>query len=256
MIKTNPNRATREGGKSKAATQSGTSASKPSGEIQPQSATVREYKIVSLRECSMEYRELLDADDVEKFWRRNIATAPQFDPDRENLVVITLDTRRRATGFQIISQGTLDTLLVRVPEVFRLAVASNASTVIVAHNHPSGDPQPSGADIAVTRELKGAAALIKIDLRDHVIIGGQHHFPTHTSFSENWGLKEPAENPIPKPPMRHRVFSDDYLEEMAGHLNAKDRRKLGLKFRQWARAVLDSVKRDKPNAPAILKAAA
>ena len=67
--------------------------------------------------------------------------------------------------------GTLDTLLVHPREVFRAAIAANAAAVVLAHNHPSGDPTPSEADIKVTRDLIRAGQLLKIDVLDHVIIG-------------------------------------------------------------------------------------
>ena len=70
-----------------------------------------------------------------------------------------------------ISQGTLDTILVHPREVFKPAIAANASAVVLAHNHPSGDPTPSEADIKVTRDLIRAGQLLKIEVLDHVIIG-------------------------------------------------------------------------------------
>jgi DNA repair protein RadC len=70
-----------------------------------------------------------------------------------------------------ISQGLLDTLLVHPREVFRAAIMANAAAVILVHNHPSGDPTPSDADIKVTRDLIRAGQLLKIEVVDHVIIG-------------------------------------------------------------------------------------
>ncbi|HMJ90339.1 MAG TPA: JAB domain-containing protein, partial [Candidatus Acidoferrum sp.] len=70
-----------------------------------------------------------------------------------------------------ISDGTLDTILVHPREVFRSAITANAAAIILVHNHPSGDPTPSEADIKVTRDLIRAGQLLKIDLLDHVILG-------------------------------------------------------------------------------------
>jgi len=89
----------------------------------------------------------------------------------ETFQVVMLNTRRRLIRVEQISQGTLDTLLIHPREVFKAAIAANASAIVVAHNHPSGDPTPSEADVKVTRDLIRAGQLLKIDVLDHVIIG-------------------------------------------------------------------------------------
>jgi DNA repair protein RadC len=89
----------------------------------------------------------------------------------ETLQVLLLNTRRRLIRVEEISDGTIDTLLVHAREVFRHAIAANASAIVLVHNHPSGDPTPSEADIKVTRDLIRAGQLLKIDVLDHVIIG-------------------------------------------------------------------------------------
>jgi DNA repair protein RadC len=70
-----------------------------------------------------------------------------------------------------ISQGLLDTLLVHPREVFRPAIVANAAAVLLVHNHPSGDPTPSEADIKATRDLIRAGQLLKIEVVDHIVIG-------------------------------------------------------------------------------------
>ena len=89
----------------------------------------------------------------------------------ETFQVLLLNTRRRLIRVEEISQGTLDTILVHPREVFRNAIAANAAAIVLVHNHPSGDPTPSEADIKVTRDLIRAGQLLKIDVLDHVIIG-------------------------------------------------------------------------------------
>jgi DNA repair protein RadC len=89
----------------------------------------------------------------------------------ENFQVVLLNTRRRLIRVERISQGTLDTILVHPREVFKSAIAANAAAVVLVHNHPSGDPTPSEADIKVTRDLIRAGQLLKIEVLDHVIIG-------------------------------------------------------------------------------------
>jgi len=89
----------------------------------------------------------------------------------ESFQVLLLNTRKRLIRVDEISEGTLDTLLVHPRDVFRAAIAANAAGVVLVHNHPSGDPTPSEADIKVTRDLIRAGQLLKIEVVDHVIIG-------------------------------------------------------------------------------------
>lgn len=89
----------------------------------------------------------------------------------ETFHVLLVNTRRRLLAAERLSQGTLDTLLVHPREVFRRAIVAGAAALILAHNHPSGDPTPSEADIRVTRDLIRAGQLLKIEVLDHVILG-------------------------------------------------------------------------------------
>jgi DNA repair protein RadC len=94
--------------------------------------------------------------------------------DQEYLYVILLDTRNHVIGKPCeVYHGSLNTSLIRVSEVFREAIKVNAAALIVAHNHPSGDPSPSPEDVAVTRALVEAGKLLDIDVLDHLVIG--HH---------------------------------------------------------------------------------
>ena len=136
-------------------------------------ASPYEYKITSLRECptpeAMQHCET--PDKAADYWRMHIATHPHFNADCECLAVLILNTRRRVKGHHLVSIGTMDTILVHPREVFRLAIVTAASALIVMHNHPSGDSTPSEADIKVTRDLIRAGQLLKMELLDHVIIG-------------------------------------------------------------------------------------
>ena len=89
----------------------------------------------------------------------------------ERLHALFLNTRRRLVGRQAVSDGTLDTILVHPREVFKAAIVANAASIVLAHNHPSGDPTPSEADIKVTRDLIRVGQVIKIEVVDHVILG-------------------------------------------------------------------------------------
>lgn len=85
--------------------------------------------------------------------------------------VLLVNTRRRLMNVVEVSKGTLDAVHVHPREVFRAAIAANASAVILVHNHPSGDPDPSEADVKVTRDLIRAGQILRIDVLDHIIIG-------------------------------------------------------------------------------------
>ena len=89
----------------------------------------------------------------------------------EHFFAILLNTRRRLIRKIHLTNGTLDAAIVHPRDVFRQAVAANASAVVLVHNHPSGDPTPSKADISVTRDLVRAGQLLKIEVLDHVILG-------------------------------------------------------------------------------------
>lgn len=91
--------------------------------------------------------------------------------DVETLQVLLLNTRRRLIRVEEVLDGTIDQLLVHPREVFKRAIAANAAAIVLAHNHPSGDPTPSEADIKVTRDLVRAGQLLKIEVLDHIIFG-------------------------------------------------------------------------------------
>ena len=89
----------------------------------------------------------------------------------EVFAALFLDTRHRALAFEELFRGTIDGAEVHPREVVRRALAHNAAAVIVGHNHPSGNPEPSAADRAVTAQLKQSLALVDVRLLDHFVIG-------------------------------------------------------------------------------------
>jgi DNA repair protein RadC len=106
-------------------------------------------------------------------------------PMQETFWVILLDRKNHALGRVMITLGTVANTLVHPREVFKPAFLASASAVIVAHNHPSGDPTPSAADMQVTRQLREAAKILDIILLDHVVVGHPESDPTgvgHYSF--------------------------------------------------------------------------
>jgi DNA repair protein RadC len=94
--------------------------------------------------------------------------------DREHACVLFLDTKHRVVGVKTIATGTLNEVMIHPRDVFREALKSGAFAVILAHNHPSGDPTPSQADLALTRRLVEAARLVGVELVDHLIVGRGH----------------------------------------------------------------------------------
>lgn len=143
----------------------------------PKKTAPCEWKIVPLRDCVRPYGEsVCDRPELAaEYWRRNVETAPHFNPSCECFVVLLLNTRRRIIGHHLIAIGLLDQVLVHAREVFRAAIIAAAHAVILMHNHPSGDPTPSDADIKITRDLIRAGQLLKIEVCDHLVVGhGQH----------------------------------------------------------------------------------
>ncbi|RIK08239.1 MAG: hypothetical protein DCC49_09250 [Acidobacteria bacterium] len=91
--------------------------------------------------------------------------------EQEQLRTVNVDVRHQVLSMPLVYQGTVSGTTIRVAEVFRPAIISNASGLVVAHNHPSGDPTPSSNDVALTRQLRAAGKLLDIELLDHIIIG-------------------------------------------------------------------------------------
>lgn len=96
--------------------------------------------------------------------------------EREELWVIALDTKNRPIGTERVYLGNVAGSSVRVGEVFRMPILTQAAAIIVGHNHPSGDPTPSADDMRITSEFASAGRLLDIELLDHVIVGGDGRF--------------------------------------------------------------------------------
>lgn len=101
----------------------------------------------------------------------NLVTAEMALLTQEHLVALLLNTRNQVVAKRTIYIGTVNSSAVRPAEVLRPAVRENAPSIIVVHNHPSGDPTPSPEDVAVTRDLVAAGKLLDIEVLDHLVIG-------------------------------------------------------------------------------------
>jgi len=130
-----------------------------------------EIKIVQFRECPVKTEAFLGPQQIADFWHKHVVTAQWFCNFKECLCVFMLNARRNIMGFELVSLGTLDTLQFHARDVFRSAIVGSAEAIIIAHNHPSGDPLPSEADIKMTRDLIRAGMLLRIEVLDHIVIG-------------------------------------------------------------------------------------
>ena len=106
-------------------------------------------------------------EDVGRLLRPEMAPLAQ-----EQLRVLLLNTRNEVVGQRVIYQGNVNSAIVRPAEVLRPAVVESVPSIIVAHNHPSGDPTPSPEDVAITKDLAAAGKLLGVELLDHIVIGG------------------------------------------------------------------------------------
>lgn len=113
-----------------------------------------------------------------------VARALLEEEAQEVFVAILLNAQRHVIGYTEVSRGTLDASLVHPREVFRVAILQNASSIIVAHNHPSGIPAPSREDIQVTKCLAKAGKILGIPLLDSLIIGHGGAFESLSIYIE------------------------------------------------------------------------
>jgi len=105
----------------------------------------------------------------------NLLMAEMSFLDQEQLKVVLLTSKNQVISIPDVYKGNVNTSLIRPSELFREAVRENCPAIIVVHNHPSGDPDPSPEDIAVTEQIVAAGRVLDIEVLDHMIIGGQRY---------------------------------------------------------------------------------
>ena len=105
----------------------------------------------------------------------NLLSAEMGFLDQEHLRVLVLSSKGEVRGIHEVYKGNVNASIVRVAEVLRPAIRENCPSVIVVHNHPSGDSTPSAEDVLITRKIASGGQMLDIELLDHVIIGGQGH---------------------------------------------------------------------------------
>lgn len=101
--------------------------------------------------------------------------------NKEEFVILILDSKNKLLALDSVSTGTINSTIVHPREVFKSAIKKSANSIILVHNHPSGDPYPSKEDIQITRRLTEAGEIVGIKVLDHIVIGSNRHF----SFKEN-----------------------------------------------------------------------
>lgn len=111
-------------------------------------------------------RRIQSAQDV-----YDLVSARMNALDHEQLWVLNLDTKNQVIAIDQLYKGAVNASTIRTAEVFQGAVSRKATSILLVHNHPSGDPTPSGADFAVTRTVREAGKILEIQLLDHVVIG-------------------------------------------------------------------------------------
>ena len=130
-----------------------------------------EFRVLRLQEIAT-HSDVIDTPvRMVAYLRAQLAVSPTYNPDVENMYVVHLNTRYQPIGLSLVAHGTLGSILVHAREVFRAAIVANSAAVILAHNHPSGDPTPSEADIHITRNLISCGDLLNIKVLDHIILG-------------------------------------------------------------------------------------
>jgi DNA repair protein RadC len=140
-------------------------------------------KAAQIRACfELGRREDLEPPDPVPFDIKNpeavvkAIRASLQDKAKEHFKLILLNSRNRIIGISTISIGTLTTSLVHPREVFKEAIMHSAASVVLAHNHPSGDPDPSEDDLKITKKLVESGKILSIEVIDHIIIGKDNHY--------------------------------------------------------------------------------
>ncbi|MBU7018362.1 MAG: DNA repair protein RadC [Theionarchaea archaeon] len=120
--------------------------------------------------CEEDHPKITSKDDVTKILAPHMMFLPQ-----EEFRVMLLDAKQKLIRIETVSLGSLDKALVEPRDVFRPAITFNAASLVIVHNHPSGDTQPSEQDVLLTRELCMCGIILGIEVLDHIIIGKRDH---------------------------------------------------------------------------------
>lgn len=143
---------------------------RPPPPLRPGADLTRRFITSVVREDAVPSTPLDSPEEIFGFWSGIIARQPDYEPDKETLAVILLTTPLLPYAWHRVSVGTLDQTLAHPREILRPVLVGAAAGFAMVHNHPSGDPSPSPADIELTRQIRQAADLMLVRLLDHVIV--------------------------------------------------------------------------------------
>ena len=144
-----------------------------------------QYKITLLKSKISEedVRFSCSKDVAENSFIQGLFTAS--DNDKEKLYVIILNIKNKIIGYSLISMGSLTASIVHPREVLKPAILASAASIIIIHNHPSGDPEPSTDDIEITNRISRACSIMGVNLLDHIILGFEaDEFKGYYSFKQ------------------------------------------------------------------------
>ena len=122
-----------------------------------------------------------DTKTVVKIFRDLLSTEDSIDQEKEHFFIMHLDARNRISMVELIALGSINATITHPREVFRRAITAGSVSIIVGHNHPSGNPEPSDTDIRTTEQLHKAGEILEIPLIDHIIFAKESFY----SFREN-----------------------------------------------------------------------
>ena len=129
-------------------------------------------RVAAAKEAHPSVRKITSSQSAKDYCRSRFARLTG-DANREEFHIVCLDTKNQVVDTHQISVGTLDASLVHPREVFRPAIKDSAASILLVHNHPSGDPTPSREDISVTRRLEECGKTLGIDVLDHIVLGNR-----------------------------------------------------------------------------------
>lgn len=141
---------------------------------------IKEIKVQTLKEHSINDGTMDAPEKVFHFFKQVIEQCAWFDSEKECIIVLVLDRKNKLKSFNLVSLGSISSATMHPREVLRPVIVGAGSAFILMHNHPSGDPNPSRADMQVTRQMRESANIMGIDFLDHIIVGDAFY-----SFNDN-----------------------------------------------------------------------
>lgn len=144
------------------------------------------YHIELVRDRSIKFKDCHTVDSAAEILHKILDTSPQ-----EKFVVLHMDSAGKMVGAEIIAIGSIEHVAVRMHDIFRGAIVAGVPRIIIAHNHPSGDPRPSPADVVLTTSVINAGRLVDIEVWDHIVVSPTgDHFSMMDPVNADWVQKQ------------------------------------------------------------------